>query len=82
MVASGLVLASEREEKEREREREERERERSYVYTYVWTQDGHTTIAGRNVYTGHAARNGLGGHASLRLAFEAGSHTWQTRDRT
>ena len=53
----------------------------SYVYTYVRARDGHATIAGRNVYTGHAARNGLSGHDSPRLAFEAGSHERQTRDR-
>ena len=43
-----------------------------YVYMFVRARDGHANIAGCNVYTGHAVRNGLGGHGSPRLAFEVG----------
>ena len=45
----------------------------SYVYTYTRSRDGHATIVGRAIYTGHKARNGLSGHASLQPPLEAGS---------
>ena len=45
----------------------------SYIYTYARPQDGHETIAGHTIYTGHKDWNGLDEHASLQPAFEAGS---------
>ena len=44
----------------------------SYIYTHMRAGDTHTTIAGRSVYPGHVARNGLGGCGSPRLPSKPG----------